>query len=52
VRQGSAVCLGATVLLGWLSIPMDLANAALYLASNEAELITGIALEVDGGSCI
>jgi 3-oxoacyl-[acyl-carrier protein] reductase len=28
------------------------ANAALYLASGEAEFITGVALEVDGGRCI
>ncbi|MCE3544168.1 hypothetical protein LXJ56_28740 [Escherichia coli] len=29
-----------------------MANAALWLASSEAEFITGVALEVDGGRCI
>jgi len=35
-----------------LSLPEDIANAALYLASDEANFITGVALEVDGGRCI
>lgn len=42
----------ATVPLGRLSTPRDIANAALWLASDEAEFITGVALEVDGGRCI
>jgi 3-oxoacyl-[acyl-carrier protein] reductase len=42
----------ATIPLGRLSTPRDIANAALYLASDEAEFITGVALEVDGGRCI
>jgi 3-oxoacyl-[acyl-carrier protein] reductase len=42
----------ATVPLGRLSTPMDVANAALWLASSEADFITGVALEVDGGRCI
>jgi 3-oxoacyl-[acyl-carrier protein] reductase len=42
----------ATVPLGRLSTPLDIANAALYLASDEAEFITGVALEIDGGRCI
>jgi len=42
----------ATVPLGRLSTPKDVANAALYLASDEAEFITGVALEVDGGRCV
>ncbi|HYB10516.1 MAG TPA: glucose 1-dehydrogenase [Alphaproteobacteria bacterium] len=42
----------ASVPLGRLSRPEDIANAALYLASDEAEFITGVALEVDGGRCI
>lgn len=37
--------------LGRLSRPEDVASAALYLASDEAEFITGVALEVDGGRC-
>jgi len=42
----------ASVPLGRLSKPTDIANAALWLASDEAEFITGVALEVDGGRCI
>ncbi|AEA61721.1 SDR family oxidoreductase [Burkholderia gladioli] len=42
----------ATIPLGRLSTPQDIANAALYLASDEAEFITGTCLEVDGGRCI
>ena len=42
----------ATIPLGRLSTPRDIANAALYLASDEAEFITGVALEVDGGRCV
>jgi 3-oxoacyl-[acyl-carrier protein] reductase len=42
----------ATIPLGRLSTPHDIANAALYLASDEAEFITGVALEVDGGRCV
>jgi 3-oxoacyl-[acyl-carrier protein] reductase len=39
----------ATIPLGRLSRPSDVANACLYLASGEAEFITGVVLEVDGG---
>ena len=42
----------ATIPLGRLSRPSDMASAALWLASDEAEFITGVALEVDGGRCI
>ena len=42
----------ASVPLGRLSTPLDVANAALWLASDEAALITGVALEVDGGRCV
>lgn len=42
----------SSVPLGRLSTPLDIANAALWLASDEAEFITGVALEVDGGRCI
>ena len=38
--------------LGRFSQPSDMANAALYLASDEANFITGVALEVDGGRCV
>lgn len=42
----------ATIPLGRFSTPDDLANAALYLCSDEASMVTGVALEVDGGRCI
>src|SRR5690606_20425217 len=42
----------ASIPLGRLSTPLDIANAALWLVSGEAEFITGVALEVDGGRCI
>jgi 3-oxoacyl-[acyl-carrier protein] reductase len=42
----------ATVPLGRLSSLLDIANAALFLASDEAAFITGACLEVDGGRCI
>jgi len=42
----------ASIPLGRLSTPTDIANAALYLCSDEAEFITGVAFEVDGGRCI
>ena len=42
----------ASIPLGRLSTPTDVANAALWLVSSEAEFITGVALEVDGGRCI
>lgn len=41
-----------SVPLGRLSTPEDVANAVLYLASDEAALVTGVCLEVDGGRCI
>lgn len=42
----------ATIPLGRFSQPEDMGNAALFLCSDEASMITGIALEVDGGRCI
>lgn len=42
----------ATVPLGRLSQPRDVANAVAFLASDDAAFITGVALEVDGGRCI
>ncbi len=42
----------ATIPLGRMSEPRDIANACLYLASDEAEFITGVVLEVDGGRTI
>ncbi len=42
----------ATVPLGRLCQPEDVANAATFLCSDEASFLTGVALEVDGGRCI
>lgn len=42
----------STIPLGRLCEPEDMANAALYLASDEAEFITGVVLEVDGGRTV
>ena len=42
----------STIPLGRMSTPRDIANAALYLASDEADFITGVVLEVDGGRTI
>ncbi|MDJ0684336.1 MAG: glucose 1-dehydrogenase [Alphaproteobacteria bacterium] len=42
----------ATVPLGRFSQPADIAGAAVFLASDEAEFLTGVCLEVDGGRCI
>jgi 3-oxoacyl-[acyl-carrier protein] reductase len=39
----------ATIPLGRLTTPDDIAAAALYLASDAASAVTGITLEVDGG---
>src|SRR6266511_2185560 len=41
-----------TVPLGRLNRPEDLARAALFLASDDAAMITGSTVEVDGGRCI
>jgi 3-oxoacyl-[acyl-carrier protein] reductase len=41
----------ATVPMGRLSTVQDIANAALFLASEEAAFINGTCLEVDGGRC-
>ena len=42
----------ATVPLGRFSTPQDIGQAALFLASDEANFLTGVVLEVDGGRCI
>jgi 3-oxoacyl-[acyl-carrier protein] reductase len=42
----------ATIPLGRFSTPQDIGNAAAFLCSDEAAMITGVALEVDGGRCI
>ncbi|WP_347222334.1 mycofactocin-coupled SDR family oxidoreductase [Mycolicibacterium poriferae] len=40
-----------TLPIGWVE-PEDIANAVLFLASDEARFITGVTLPVDGGSCL
>jgi 3-oxoacyl-[acyl-carrier protein] reductase len=42
----------ATIPLGRFSTALDVANAALYLACDEASFINGICIEVDGGRCV
>ncbi len=42
----------ATVPLGRLAQPQDIANVALFLASEEAGFLTGNIVEVDGGRCV
>jgi 3-oxoacyl-[acyl-carrier protein] reductase len=42
----------ATVPLGRLNLPHDVARAAVFLASDDAAMITGSCLEVDGGRCL
>jgi 3-oxoacyl-[acyl-carrier protein] reductase len=42
----------ASIPLGRLSLPADMGAAAAYLCSDDAAMVTGVALEVDGGRCI
>lgn len=42
----------STIPLGRFSTPEDMGNAAAFLCSDEASMITGVAMEVDGGRCI
>ncbi len=42
----------ATIPIGRFSTPEDMGNAACYLCSDEASMITGVCMEVDGGRCI
>jgi len=42
----------STIPLGRFSTPQDLGNAACFLCSDEASMITGVCMEVDGGRCI
>jgi 3-oxoacyl-[acyl-carrier protein] reductase len=42
----------ATIPLGRMSLPGDIAKACLYLASEDAEFITGVILPVDGGRTV
>jgi len=42
----------STIPIGRFSTPDDMGNAAAFLCSDEASMITGVAMEVDGGRCI
>jgi 3-oxoacyl-[acyl-carrier protein] reductase len=42
----------STIPLGRFSTPQDIANAACYLCSDEASMVTGVCMQVDGGRCI
>lgn len=42
----------ATIPIGRFSTPEDMGNAACYLCSDEASMVTGVCMEVDGGRCI
>ncbi len=42
----------ASIPWGRLSTAQDIANAAVFLSSDEAEMVTGTVLQVDGGRCI
>ena len=42
----------ATIPMGRFSTPQDVANACLYLASDDAAFVTGTCIEVDGGRCV
>jgi 3-oxoacyl-[acyl-carrier protein] reductase len=38
--------------MGRFSTALDVANACLYLASDDAAFVTGVNIEVDGGRCV
>ena len=42
----------ATIPLGRFSTPQDIANACVYLASDEASMVSGACIEVDGARCV
>jgi 3-oxoacyl-[acyl-carrier protein] reductase len=42
----------ATIPLGRFATPVDVANACLYLASDEAAMVSGVCVEVDGARCV
>ncbi|HHL42943.1 MAG TPA: glucose 1-dehydrogenase [Hellea balneolensis] len=42
----------SSIPLGRFSTPQDMGHAACYLCSDEASMVTGVCLEVDGGRCI
>jgi len=52
VDEASLARYEATVPLGRLNQPEDVARAAVFLASDDAAMITGSAIEIDGGRCV
>ena len=42
----------STIPLRRFSTPDDMGHAALFLCSDEASMVTGVVMEVDGGRCI
>jgi 3-oxoacyl-[acyl-carrier protein] reductase len=42
----------STIPIGRFSAPSDMGNAACFLCSDEASMVTGVCMEVDGGRCI
>ena len=42
----------STIPIGRFSEPSDMGNAACFLCSDEASMVTGVCMEVDGGRCI
>ncbi len=42
----------ATIPLGRFSTPLDVANACLYLVSDDASMVSGVCIEVDGARCV
>ena len=42
----------ASIPLGRFSTPLDVANACLFLASDEASMVSGVCIEVDGARCV
>ena len=42
----------STIPIGRFSTPEDMGNAACFLCSDEASMVTGVAMEVDGGRCV
>lgn len=42
----------ASIPLGRMSTPADIANAALFFADPASSMVTGVAMEVDGGRCV
>ncbi len=42
----------ATIPMGRFSTPLDVANACLYLASDDAAFVSGVCIEVDGARCV